>query len=91
MSDNDWWRQIRRAEANAKAQKFINDNKTITLVNTNAEALNIAAEYAVKRSEELDTILWQWPAKNTIYRHRCFTNDTVQWCIVRLRTPHVHQ
>ncbi len=42
----------------------------VTLVNTNAEALNIAAWYARRRSDELHETLWQWRAENTVWgRH----------------------
>ena len=68
MSDQRFWRKVRVTEARKAAQEFLQHEDTITLVNTNAEALSIGAEYAVEQSAKRGEILWQWPADNTICR-----------------------
>ena len=81
-TDQEWWKKRRATEANRETQEWIQHDDTITLVNTNPEALNIGANYAVKRAKKLGAILWQWAAKNPVcsdyvcttlytYRTRC--------------------
>ena len=65
-TDQSWWKRRRATEANSKTQEWIQHDDTITLVNTNPEALNIGANYAIKRAKELGAILWQWAAKNAV-------------------------
>ena len=68
FTDFDWWKQVRRVEAHANTKRWMDQDDAVTLVNTNAEALNISAWYARRRSIELKQTLWQWRAENTIER-----------------------
>ena len=42
----------------------MNDDRVITLVHTNQEALNISAEYALQHERNSGATLWQWRADN---------------------------
>jgi len=72
LTDRQYWKDnlVNEFTPTDKDRKWIEDPKTITLVHTNAEALLISAEYAVRQSEEKDIHLWQWKATNTTAKAR---------------------
>ena len=64
MSDFKWWRQAMLTDEEA-VEKWLDDDRVVTLVHTNQEALNISAEYAVRQCAAKNMHLWQWSANNT--------------------------
>ena len=68
MSDVEWWKKAMLRDDEA-VDRWLDDNRVVTLVHTNQEALNISAKYAVRQCDTKDMHLWQWPAKNTWRAH----------------------
>ncbi len=64
-SDTKWWRKnMLTKEKDITA--WTKDDRVVTLVHTNQEALNISARYAIQKTDaDSDKKLWQWPAENT--------------------------
>lgn len=73
-SDLKWWKKRRHREK--KIKKWMNHDDAVTLVLTNQEALNLSANYAIRRSGELKETLWQWRAEVT---------ERVPWFTIRSR------
>ncbi len=62
-SDTKWWRKVMLTDEE-EINRWMDDDRVVTLVHTNEEALKISAEYAVRKTRDPKVTLWQWPAHN---------------------------
>ncbi len=75
-SDVKWWSKA-MLEKEADIEKWMDDDRVVTLVHTNQEALNISAEYAVRKFKDEAAVVWQWPAHNADQRAACADGDVM--------------
>ena len=63
LTDFEWWSEA-MLQTQDEIDKWENDDRVVTLVHTNEEALNISAEYAIRQCTDKGLHLCQWNARN---------------------------